>query len=417
MDFIDAKSTELLLRMTAKINSVTDTNELLQEIMDSARAIMKAEASSLILHDKHERELVIKIPTGMASKEISGMRIKDTEGIAGWVVKNQKPIIINDALTDKRIVGDLTEQGFQTKNLICIPLRIGSGDILGVLEVINKQDSLPFMTEDLTILQALGHQAAIALQRQTLFDEAIDKERKIRENELRIKEEQHNQEQQAAVAFTKGVENERKRVAMELHDHILGMMSSTMRELQQCKLLADNSNLTTMSESILEQLDTIGSEIRVIMDDLKPAALEHFGLDEALELFCEKTTDNANYPIKFDIKTHFYSLPLSDYQIITLYRICQESIQNAVKHGKATQITIELIKNNDNDADTAILSIHDNGCGFNTAELNGAIEQRIHQGGGHGLINIRHRMSTINGSIRWESDSKRGTTVTLLFPL
>jgi signal transduction histidine kinase len=395
---LDTKKTLLLLQLTAQINSTTSTEDLLREVMEAAKIILNGEASSLILHNSQTKELIIQYPTGSASAKISGMRIPDTEGVAGWVWLNQKPVIINDASKDKRFRGDLIKKDFQTQNLICVPLKVREGKNIGVLQVINKVNAGVFDSNDQQLLEALAHQAAIALERQQLQENMLEKER-----QLTI--ERKEREKEAAISFSKGVEEERARIARELHDHILGIISTTMRKMQHERLAISSENTKAYLGKTLEDLDELSSDIRAIMEDLKPMSLQHFGLAHAIEIVALKQTESIEKPPRLITNLKMDNWKGSDFELITIYRIIQEALQNAVKHGKPKHITISTELDSLNCLE---ICIEDDGIGFDMNQVK-AEQSKHFLKSGNGLLNMEYRASTINATITWESEISKGT--------
>ena len=165
----------LLLDMISHINSTIDIQSLLIAIMEASEVIMEAEASSLIMLDKETQELIIVVPTGPASSEISGIRIPKGQGFCGWVVSHEVPLVVDDAQNDPRFFGDVADD-FHTTNLICVPLHNSEGETIGALEAINKQDGGSFIEEDIPLFEALADQAAIALEKARLYKESVEKQ-------------------------------------------------------------------------------------------------------------------------------------------------------------------------------------------------------------------------------------------------
>jgi sigma-B regulation protein RsbU (phosphoserine phosphatase) len=149
--------------------------------MEAAKVIMEAEASSLMTLDPETEELIITVSTGAGSEEAPGFRIPKGEGVSGWVVENEKPLVLQDAQKDPRFFGDVAE-GFKTKSLICVPLKSSKGEIMGVLEAINKKDGTTFKESDVPIFSALADQAAISLEKAQLYQESLEK--KLLEQQL-----------------------------------------------------------------------------------------------------------------------------------------------------------------------------------------------------------------------------------------
>ena len=167
----------LLLDAVKRVNTRVELASVLGTIMDAAKTIMDAEAASLMMLDPKSQELIITLPTGPVSAEISGLRIPPGKGFSGWVASQGEPLIANDARNDPRFFGDLAKSPFRTKNLICVPLRDSQGQVTGVLQAINRKDNGVFEENDIPLFSAFADQAAIAIEKSQLYQASLEKER------------------------------------------------------------------------------------------------------------------------------------------------------------------------------------------------------------------------------------------------
>lgn len=173
------ESTSHLLRLVelaGAINSTTETAALLLAIMEAAREVMEAEASSLILVDPETKELRVEVPTGPARDQITGVRIPPEEGVAGWVARHGTPLVVADASQDPRFYGEIASGAFRTRDLICVPLRSPQGELIGVLQAMNRRGGSIFTPADTPLFSALANQAAIAIERDRLIQQSIAKQ-------------------------------------------------------------------------------------------------------------------------------------------------------------------------------------------------------------------------------------------------
>ena len=127
--------------------------ELLSDVLESALATINASDGSLLVLDEDTNELVFVITHGYAAKEqLAWQRLPPGEGIAGWVAENRRATIVNDAQADDRFYPALDrELGFKTHSVLAAPI-IGGGRVLGVIEMLNKQDEKLFSVGDQTLL-------------------------------------------------------------------------------------------------------------------------------------------------------------------------------------------------------------------------------------------------------------------------
>ena len=136
---------------------------LLQSIVDVARAIFRAKASSILLLDEESDELVFEAAADEQSEALIGKRFPSSTGIAGFVLVSRQPLVIEDVLTDPRFSRETAEStGFIPKGLMAVPL-LHEERVLGVLEVLDRPSDTKFTLAEMELLGLFANQAAIAL--------------------------------------------------------------------------------------------------------------------------------------------------------------------------------------------------------------------------------------------------------------
>jgi len=136
---------------------------LLQSIVDVARAIFGARASSIFLLDRATDELVFEAVSGEGEGDLIGMRIPSSTGIAGWVLVTGQPIVIDDLQQDPRHARQTAEStGYVPKSLMAVPLSNGETS-LGVLQVLDRSTERAFSLGEIDLLILFANQAAIGL--------------------------------------------------------------------------------------------------------------------------------------------------------------------------------------------------------------------------------------------------------------
>jgi GAF domain-containing protein len=137
--------------------------ELLRSIVDVARAIFRAKASSIFLLDAETDELVFEAVAGEGSDSLVGQRFPSSTGLAGFVLVSRQPLVIEDVLADPRFSRETAEStGFVPKGLMAVPLLHGER-ALGVLEVLDRPSDSHFTLAEMDLLGLFANQAAIAL--------------------------------------------------------------------------------------------------------------------------------------------------------------------------------------------------------------------------------------------------------------
>jgi GAF domain-containing protein len=136
---------------------------LLRSVVEVARAIFEARASSVFLLDEAADELVFEAVAGEGSDDLIGRRFPSSAGIAGWVLVTRQPIVIEDVEHDPRFARDLAEStGYVPRGLMAVPLLHGER-VLGVLEVLDRPQQTRFTLAEMDLLGMFANQAAIAL--------------------------------------------------------------------------------------------------------------------------------------------------------------------------------------------------------------------------------------------------------------
>jgi signal transduction histidine kinase len=188
-------------------------------------------------------------------------------------------------------------------------------------------------------------------------------------------------------------ENERRRVAGDLHDSI-GAMLSTIRVSLITQAKKAHADIDSISESKKMLDDTIES-VRRISRDLMPSTLEKFGLAQAVKEMCERFQSTAALPIVYS----------EDGDILPLSKKRELMINNALKHARATSIVVAFKA----DENFLRIVVEDNGVGFN-------VEEQHSGNGGLGLFNIENRTRLVSATASFQSEPGRGTRVELMIP-
>ena len=199
----------------------------------------------------------------------------------------------------------------------------------------------------------------------------------------------------------KAHEEERMRIAGELHDGVLQRITSFTIRLGTAMLtLAPDSEPKKRISGLQKDLIHLGTEIRQLSHELHPAVLQESGLPAALCSYCEEFSTVRGIPISCETDESVGDL--SPGAALCLYRIAQEALGNVAKHSKAKQVEVQLSRSNGD----VCLSVSDDGVGFSRDEKTGGL----------GLINMRERVHQLHGAFELESELGRGTRVRATVP-
>ncbi|MEO0123598.1 MAG: sigma-54-dependent Fis family transcriptional regulator [candidate division WOR-3 bacterium] len=161
---IGREQLEILFEMTSSLSSTLELSKILDIIIESAKNLLKAEASSLLLLDETTNELYFASVTGEVSERLKNLTVPLDKGIAGACVREGKPKIVNDTTKDKDFYSKIDKStGFVTRSIIAAPLKI-TGKTIGVIEVLNKKDQQEWTEEDKNLIMLIAYQAAQVIQ-------------------------------------------------------------------------------------------------------------------------------------------------------------------------------------------------------------------------------------------------------------
>ncbi len=226
----------------------------------------------------------------------------------------------------------------------------------------------------------------------------------LKQNEIvqqqRIQELEKERQLVAAQSILEGQEQERSRLAKDLHDGVGGLLSGVKLSLSTMK-----GNVFLSEESaqavgtVIQQLDQSIAELRRVSHNMMPEALINFGLKEALENYCENL--NLSGEIKVQLQAYGMEERMKQEKEIILYRIVQELLNNILKHAGARNVLIQLIR----EEDCFTLTVEDDGKGFNI--------QEAEKKGGAGIANVKARVVYLEGTVDFQSVPGEGTSVNI----
>jgi two-component system sensor histidine kinase UhpB len=210
----------------------------------------------------------------------------------------------------------------------------------------------------------------------------------------------------AAEKLLEGAEEERRRIAMDIHDQTLADLSAVRRGLENLQLEESSGNETASIEADLQRAMT---NLRDVMDNLHPQTLDILGLPAAIESLLEKRCVSPGAPAyHFLANNDVATLSLPQLTQVTIYRILVEAINNVLRHAHASQLEVSMTLR----GKALVIAVEDNGRGFDHAP------QLPTTAGGRGLHNIRERARALGAQAIWRNSRfSSGTRFELVLPL
>ncbi len=367
--------------------SELDLGKLLREIIHASVEILNATTGSLLIWDRNDDTLVFAVTEGAEGRKLENRRISTREGLAGWIFTFRQPVIVDDVSKDGRFFSAIDESvGHHTTSLIGIPL-MTKGEMIGVIEVLNKKSGEKFHEHDLEMLSALANHAAIAIKNARLY-------RALREERDRLID----------------VEEEvRKKLARDLHDGPAQTLASILMSIDFIRqaLEKDPSQAEAELESLEQAARKTLHQVRNMLFELRPVVLEAEGLEAALRAYVERLREVDDMTIHLSLKGLEERVPPKVEEVS--FAIVQEALSNARKHAQARNVWLTVNRSEE----TLKVVIKDDGIGFDMHKIG----QKYAEKGSLGLLNIRERSEMLGGQVSIKSRPGKGTSVTLVVPL
>lgn len=233
---------------------------------------------------------------------------------------------------------------------------------------------------------------------------------KLAENEIKLSR-QRLRELSSHIETIK--EEERTRIAREIHDEIGVLLTALRMDLAWLKqrLPADLHALHEKTQDMTQLLDTAGKSVNNLVHSLRPGFLDCFGIVAAIEIEAGEFTKRTGIPCKISKSSE--DIEVSDEQSITLFRVFQETLNNIMKHANAKQVKVQIISDKGccefNQKQSCIeLIVRDNGCGFDDVARN--------KPRSFGLRGIQERIGQLGGKVKISSKPGKGTKIAVCMP-
>jgi two-component system, NarL family, sensor histidine kinase DevS len=354
----------------------TDLLSLLQLISSRLAELIDAELVVIAIPVGAER-LRIEAAAGPAAEEMVGTTLERHGSKSGRVLERRRSERVDSTLEDVEIDQELARR-MGLRSGLFVPMILADRPI-GVLAAHNKIGPDPrFTDEDLRLTETFGARAAVA----------VDLADRVARDVLR--------------RVVEGQELERRRLARELHDETGQALTSILLGLKHVEEAKSPEAARDASAELREQIVETLQNVRRLAVELRPSALDDFGLVPALERLAEAFGDQSGLAVDIQANLDAQRLPA---EIETaLYRIVQEALTNVAKHAEATRVSI-VVTRRDN---TVTAVIEDDGQGFGAGGGSGD---------GLGLVGMKERVGLLGGRLAIESTEGAGTTVVAEVPV
>ncbi len=382
--------------IAATVSQSLDLDEILNNTLDKVLEVMGIEAGSIYILDDTERVVRLVTWRGLEPQMVERQKEKHlSEGFAGTVTLTGEPIVAEDLTRDLRHQSSyVVKQGF--RSLASLPITSKNKN-WGALQLVSRRPR-QFTEENVQLLTAIARQIGVAIENATLHDETV-----------RMQKERISILKERLAQITHAQDQERRRLARELHDEMAQTLINLIVEMELSKSQhGDPWGGFQEIERYQRTLRDLLESTRRMLSDLRMISLTTIGLKAALD---EDLLPRYRRESSCSVRCDYHNWPEDLPQDVSfnLYRIIQESLLNAKKHSHATEIHLNLKV----EGRRLEVTVSDNGVGFDS-DASGPLSSS----GSHlGLIGNRERAALLGGEFIVTSGTGKGTIVRISVPI
>jgi signal transduction histidine kinase len=368
---------EAMTEIARAVGGELDLDRVLELIAKRARALVDARALTILLAEGSE--LTVVAASGELPDDVLGARIPLDDSVSGEVLRSQRPERLGDLSTRLHFaLRDIVD----ARTGLFVPLAY-RGRALGVIAAHDRlTGGAEFRAEDERVMVGFATSAATA----------VATAQRVEADALR--------------RTIESSEQERRRWARELHDETLQSLAAIKVGLATARAQSAGDVPGDIVDDAVAELDRAIEELRAMLTELRPAALDELGSVPAIEALVDRVRAVSGLDIELEIDVEYDGGRQAQRHTpeveAALYRIVQEALSNVVKHAEATQATVRVA-----DVDDFVtVVVSDDGVG-----LSGAGE-----GAGFGLVGMRERVNLLGGSLKLAAGPVGGTILTARLP-
>jgi PAS domain S-box-containing protein len=389
---------EAALAQLRAIDTITDNalvhlglDDLLREMLVRLRRTLNADSVGVQLLDEDGQTLYPRAVDGYVHEKFSDIRVRLGTGVTGRIAAEGRPMIVDDYSTVDMagIEGiDASNLRAQTRSVMGAPLRIGD-KVVGVVSVVSAR-ARHFTEEELRLLLLVADRVAPAVELARLLE--------------KVRAGQQVQKTLSRRLLT-AHEEERRRLAVELHDELGQVLTAVKINLGSLERLSGRGSPDSHLKEAIASVDRAMQSVRDLALDLRPSVLDDFGLPAALRWYVDRFARAAGLEAHVAVE----DIPRLEPELETAcFRVAQEALTNVARHAQARNVWLGLR----HDAAGLHLRVRDDGTGFDV----GAAHDRAGAGASMGLLGMQERVSLLSGELEISSPALGGTEVRARFP-
>jgi signal transduction histidine kinase len=395
--------------------SQLDMEELLDALLRRGVQLSGAQAGALFLYDAAQ-DLIYNVANYNTARDWSGMTLRPGEGVIGQIVLTNEPLIMNDYENWRERAEVFV--GVPHTIVMGAPLR-WQDQVIGGVVVLNERGSGPFDSDDLWLLSLFADLASIAVKNAELhtqvkeFNQGLEREVQERTQALSgAKEEIAAKAEQLRALLAKTTrlqEEERARIARDMHDGVVQLITAARYELRAAKVAAESGSPAGAQERLKatrEVLNEIEREIRRAIYDLTPPVLNATSLVAALQKYASSFQELSG--VTSHVQVIGTPSRLQPATKRAVFRLVEEALQNVASHAEAETACVIL----DFQPSRLCVVVQDNGRGFNYEQW-----MKKPLSGHFGLLGMRERATGLGGEMEVFSTPGHRTCLTFRLPV
>lgn len=389
---------QIIVDVCKLMNSAMHYDPILEKIMEFSTQVMDVEGASVLLHDDTIDKLIFHLATGDRSENLKKVVLNPDEGIAGWVYRNNKPLVCNDLTHDGRFANRVDSSvDFVTRSILAVPLT-HEQKVIGVFELVNKKSDAGFTDRDLALSEGIAAQVALTLERIRLINENMTVNRLATIGET-----------------VTGLAHYIKNILTGLDGtkHIIG---TALRNDEFGRI----HKLWPVLENSIHKISSLTLDMLEFSKDRRPDYTLKNINDVVREIFelCEKKAASQNTTLRIECDK---MIPASYFDATGIFRCLLNMITNSLDACmRIPQPVITIATQLDDDH--IIITVTDNGCGMPADVIEKILLSKFFstkgsRGTGLGVPVIRKIVNEHMGTLSILSKENEGTTFRIRIPV
>lgn len=381
------QETEILRDANLALTENLSLDRVLEALLNFLTKLVPCDSANVMLLQGDSKFVVTAVKSYESFQDVEVTRAisfdGSTNGILQRICKTKRTVVVPDTHLDPD--WEIVKGADHVRNWMGVPL-VSSDRVIGLYSV-DKTEPNFFRPEHVRLAETLAARAVSAIRNAQLFEQLQMFSRKLIEAQ----------------------EDERRRIARELHDQIGQILTAVKMNLYTVQKVCTSPEAGSYVKDNIEAVDEALRLVRDLSVDLRPPVLDDLGLVTALRWYVNRYSARTGLDVEVTIEMLDENMRFSRDVETTCFRIAQEALTNIVRHAGARHVDVQLAR----DENRLVLTIKDDGAGFDPEQLRKPSSHEATLG----LVSMQERANAAGGVIEIDSELSKGTVVRLTLPL